>query len=214
MNRLINKFKVTAQLLAVPLLVLGCGDKIADSAISDPENTPTLILNNHVMVHSGNGVKRFKMSSDVMKRYELAKEPRTVYPKGVFVQTFVDSTVSIIQSDIKADSVIYFENEKLWEAHGNVVANNYEGSRRLETELLYYNEESGRIYTDKMALVIDGDDRFRGKGFDADQGFNQWSFYNAVGRMIMPEDTTTQTTAPVMVIDTVASVGVTNAIKE
>ena len=198
-----------AQLLAVPLLILGCDSPTPKPTISDPENMPTMISTNHTMLHSGNGVKRFKMYTDIMKRYELAEKPRTVYPKGVFVQTFVDSVVTIVQSDIVADSVIYFETEQLWEAHGNVVANNYEGSKRLETELLYYNEKSGKIYTDKMALVIDGDDRFRGKGFEADQGFNHWSFYNAVGRMRMPNDTTTHsaqdTTQSSFVVDTLNS---------
>ncbi len=190
MNRLIYKLKVTAQLLAVPLLVLGCAEVKPDAAISDEENTPTQISTNHNMVHSGNGVKRFRMFAECIMRYELAEKPKTVYPKGVLVQTFADSIVSVIQSDVRADSAVYFEKEGLWEAHGNVVANNYEGKKRLETELLYYNEKTGKIYTDKMALVIDGKDRFRGKGFETDAAFEQWSFYKAVGRMSMQMDTT------------------------
>lgn len=174
----------------MPLLILGCAAVKPQPAIADEENTPTQISTNHNMVHSGNGIKRFRMFAELILRYELAKTPRTVYPKGVLVQTFADSMISVIQSDVRADSAIYFEKEGLWEAHGNVVANNYDGKKRLETELLYYNEQTGKIYTDKMALVIDGKDRFRGKGFETDRAFEKWSFFNAVGRMNMQMDTT------------------------
>lgn len=179
----LKDFKIIGTLLFAVSLLLSCGNKEPKPTVVNPETTVTQHSINHTMVYSGNGYKRYRMFAKEIERFELAKEPFTRYPKGIKVETFKDSTANEIDSDIVADWAHYNETKKLWEARGNVVANNYAGKRRLETEQLFWDEESGKIYTDKDARVFDGKDRFDGKGFETDQDFDSWRFNRSYGRM-------------------------------
>lgn len=181
-----------ALLFAVSLL-LGCGSGEPKPTVDDPETTVTQFSVNHTMVYSGNGYKRYRMFAPEIKRYELAKEPFTLYPKGIKVETFKDSTSNTIESDIVADWAHYNETKKLWEARGNVVANNYSGDRKLLTQQLFWDEKSGKIFTEKHARIIDKKDVFDGVGFETDQSFEKWKFNRTYMRMNIEERDSTKT---------------------
>lgn len=179
-------------LLCAASLLFSCGDDQVKPTIDDPETTITQHSINHTMVYSGNGYKRYRMFAKEIQRYELATEPFTLYPSGIKVETFKDSTANVVDSDLIADWAHYNEAKQLWEARGNVVANNYSGSRRLETQQLFWDEKTGKIYTDKDATIFDGKDRFDGKGFETDQSFDSWRFNRSYGRMIIEQNDSTK----------------------
>lgn len=185
-------FTTPLLVLCIMVCLVGC-DKEVKSSVTDPETTPTLISYNHTMVYSGNGKKRYRMTAPEIRHYELAIEPFIMYPKGLLVETFNDSLPNKVDSDLVADSVIYKETQKLWEAIGNVVGNNYAGDKKFKTEQLFWDENKGRIYSNKFTTVKDGESIYKGTNFETDQNFDRWTFNNARGQIAMEkEDSTSQ----------------------
>ena len=193
-RNIIRKHKMTTHLVLFCLTLVAltaCGPQQIKPSVTNPETTATQKSYNHTMVYSGNGYKRYRMSAPEILRYELAAEPTTVYPQGVKVETFEDSTLNGVSSDLRADYAIYNEKKKLWTAKGNVVANNYKGRKHMETELLYWDEATGKIYNDCRTVVWDNESTYAGIGFETDQGFDTWSFNRAGGRMSVEQQDST-----------------------
>lgn len=116
---------------------------------------------------------------------------------------------SVIASVLTADYAHFNEVSEIWEARGHVVAHSYaragnpadtlagkDGSgsseKWLYTEVLFWDQKKKIIYTHERAKVIDGKSSHYGKGFQADENFDQWSFNNTQGQIEMetPDDST------------------------
>ncbi len=166
----------------ISLLLSSCAEVTPEPRVKDPETEPTQISIDLTSVESKDGRRSYRMQTPLMKRYELSENPSSEFEKGIFVETFNDSTF-VVESDIKADYAHYDENSELWEARGNVVAHNYVGDRTLYTEKLWWNEKEDKIYSDTLVRVVEGRDQHIGVGFESDGGFNQWIFNNPRGKM-------------------------------
>ncbi len=169
-------------ILLSALLFVSCSEVIPESRVKDPETEATQISEDLISIESKDGRRSYRMSAKLMKRYELAENPSSEFEKGIFVETFNDSTY-VVESDIVADYAHYDENAELWTAKGNVIAHNYAGGRTLYTEKLWWNEKEDKIYSDTLVKVVEGSDLHVGVGFESDGGFNRWLFKNPRGRM-------------------------------
>lgn len=191
-----NHTVVAALLAATTLFLSSCGSNEPEATVKDPETTPTQISHNHRIINSIDGQRQYRMETPLLERYELAKEPFMLFPKGIKVETF-DSLLRV-ESDIVADYARFNETLKLWEARGNVVAHNYageNGGRTLFTERLYWDQTKKKIYSDTTAKVIDGGSVHVGRNFEADESFDTWSFHNTTGMIEVDASTLRDTTA-------------------
>lgn len=169
-------------------ILSSCGDGDAEPRIKDPNKVPTQVSYDLVSTESKNGTLTYRMTTPLMERYELADEPFTEFTKGIKVETYNDST-QIVESALIADYAHYDETKKLWEARGNVVANNYVGDRVLYTEQLFWDEGADKIYSDKLVRVRDGKSKHNGVGFESDGDFNVYTFHRTKGQMEFIADT-------------------------
>ena len=70
---------------------------------------------------------------------------------------------------------IYYTEEGLWHAKGDVEAKNLEEGTILNTEELFWNEQEQRIYNDVYTRVREGDNVMYGKGgIEARQSLENW----------------------------------------
>ncbi len=177
----------------VALLLTGSAIALLFSCNSKPKNEPfnpetlvTMRSDSLIMSESVNGKLNFVMRTPYMERYELAREPYSKYPQGIYVESYKDST-DVIQSTVKADFAIYYEKRDEWMALGNVVATG-ENERTLYTEQLFYNVKMGRVYSNVESTVIQGEDIFIGEGFESDDKFEDWIFKNLISRFVVELD--------------------------
>ncbi len=179
-------------------LTVGCGEKVAEPRIKDPETEPTQISIDLTSIESKDGNRTYIMETRRMERFELAEEPYSLFKEGIKVQTFNDTT-QMIESELVADYAHYNEVAKLWEARGNVVARNFAGQRTLYSEQLWWNETTHRIYSDTVVKVIEKNNTHIGVGFEADEAFTSWIFRRPRGQMEMGvnSDTTAVEETPV-----------------
>ena len=82
---------------------------------------------------------------------------------------FYDDSINIISS-IKAKNVIYFENERVWEAKNDVEARNLENGSQINTEHMFWDESRKEIYSYTHSRIVNADGTFYGEeGFIAKQ---------------------------------------------
>lgn len=179
-----NIQQVPAKLLlgfAGTLFLLACGEKTPKATVEDPETTPTQVSYDHRLINSSDGRRQFRMETPLLERYELAAKPFMEFREGIKIESFTDSLT--IENDLVADYAHFDETDKLWTAKGNVIGNNYLEDRQLLTERLFWNQETKKIYSDTLAVVIDKGNRHVGWNFEADESFSSWSFHNTVGQI-------------------------------
>ncbi len=174
---------------------VGCDTQAPEPYIKDPNIEPSQVSYNLNSTESKDGNRSHRIRTPLMEHYGLATEPFTEFTKGLTVETYDDSTRRV-KGDLRADYAKYNERLKLWEVRGNVVANNYDGNRRLYTEQLWWDERGDRIYSDRQVRVMEGKSTHVGIGFQADGGFNKWSFRSPRGQMeVQQRDTTSNGSA-------------------
>ncbi len=172
--------KRVALCLGSAALLFSCKeDKEAEKL--DPETLVTMHSENLTMIYSVNGRLSYRFETPLLERYELAAEPYMEFTKGVKVETYNDSTRRV-ESELIADYAKYIEPLELWEARGNVVAKNDKG-QVLETEQLFWNQKTDRIYSNVDSKITQGSDVIRGIGFESNSKFDDFVFRRPKGQV-------------------------------
>ncbi len=122
------------------------------------------------ILYSDSGKVKMQLNAEEIKQYGKTERPYIEFPKGIHVILFDDLLQP--KSEILADYAKYFQEEKLWEAHGNVIAFNISTGEKLNTEELFWDESLQRIYSNSFSRIENKDGIFYGqKGFETNQKF-------------------------------------------
>lgn len=151
----------------------------------NPETVVTMRSDDLSMTVSRDGLKSYHFTTPSMEQYDLASDPYTKYPEGIYVETFQDST-EIVESTLRADEAIYYQNRKMWMASGNVVATG--SGNTLYTEQLFWDEKTDRVFSNVRVRVVDQDGEHLGEGFESDVNFETWVMRDYEGTLVL--DTT------------------------
>jgi len=108
-----------------------------------------------------------------------AEERTTEFPDG-FTVFFYDSAQNV-RSRIKADYGINYEKQKLIEARYNVEVENLVKGEKLDTEILFWDQNKEIIYSDKFVKITRGDEIITGDGLRSDQEFENIEIDNPKG---------------------------------
>ena len=195
---------VALSIVGSAILLTACG-----SEQPVEEQTAETIMTEHsvnlTMISTENGAKAYRFQTPLMEGYKLAKDPYMEFREGIDITTYRgENDTTQIESHLTANYAIFYEQRKLWEVKGNVVAINADG-QTLYTQQLFWDQKSKRIYSNVDCKVLMGDDYWFGEGFESDEQMNDWHFRRYRGRMwldadpTLPEDSTainTETTEP------------------
>ncbi|WP_052180621.1 LPS export ABC transporter periplasmic protein LptC [Alistipes sp. ZOR0009] len=170
---LLKKVMVASALAGATFLVSCKSDLETVKAISNFENKPSETMDNFRSVYTQGGKPRMIVSAPYVQRYSLKKEPFSEFNKGIKAESFNEAGALV--ASITANYAIYHENQKLWEARGNVVGKNSKGET-LYTEKLYWNEQTRRVSSDVFVKVVRADgSTSTGEGIDADEKFQDYN---------------------------------------
>ncbi|MCD8071612.1 MAG: LPS export ABC transporter periplasmic protein LptC [Alistipes sp.] len=173
-HRQITKYIRSALLVAGSAFYI-CGCR--STPVDDGETSEGLMTQeafNLVRIESENGKLSNRFETPLMEVYEYAREPYREFRKGIDITTYSSETGEV-ESTLVADYAIEFINQQLWEAKGNVVATNAKG-HILETQQLFWNQRTGRIYSNIDTKITQGSDIIIGVGFESDEQFRDWEF--------------------------------------
>lgn len=162
------------KLLVIPgvFCLMACENDIEKiKSLTNISNLPEISGKNVEVIYTDSGKVKMQLNAPAIEQFGKAERPYVEFPKGIHVIFYDDSLV--IKSEIFADYAKYFTDEKLWEAHGNVIAHNIEKGEQLNTEELFWDEGLNRIYSNSFSRLESRDFIYYGqKGFVTNQKFS------------------------------------------
>lgn len=193
----------------VMLLLLSCGGKKQElgEAITERDSLPVMSTLGVTSFVSDSGLIRYKIVTDEWLVFDRKRPSFWAFEKGVYLEQF-DSLFNV-DASIKADTAYFFDKERLWKLIGNVEIKNLK-DEHFTTELLYWNQATQKVYSDKFVRIEQPDRIIQGYGFESDQQLNNPIIQNVEGIFYVDQeetridnDTTTISETPVVIPDTI-----------
>lgn len=176
----------TALLLAGSAFCVFSCNKGPEPEEDNFEGLMTQKTENLKIIESENGKLSYRFQSPLMETYEYDREPFREFRRGIRVETFSDST-NTVEMTLIGDYAIQYIDRQLWEVKGNVVSTNADG-QKLETQQLFWNQRTGRIYSNVDSKLTQGNDVIIGVGFESDEQFDDWEFRRPRGTLEVDVD--------------------------
>ncbi len=187
--RLLHKsMSITIAFGAIVMLLLfsSCNDKkkALGAAITERDSLPVLNTLGVTSLISDSGVTRYRIKTEEWLVYDRKRPSYWAFEKGVYLEQF-DSLLHV-EASIKADTAYYYDREKLWKLMGDVDIRNRKGER-FNTELLYWNQNDRKVYSDKFIRIQQPDRIITGYGFDSNEQMTVYVIHN-IGAVIDVDD--------------------------
>jgi LPS export ABC transporter protein LptC len=180
-----NLFKILNKSIIVLTIVLlfSCENKIEEiNAIIDTQ--PKSYAKNITIYRTDSAKIIVKIFAKELTNINDEKNPLTEFPKGIDVTTYKNYPKP--ESSIKCNYAKNYDNEKIWIAQNDVVVINSDGVK-LNTEELFWNTETKKIYTDKNVKITTKTEIILGEGMIADEDFKNYEIKKPKGSFYIEE---------------------------
>lgn len=146
-------------------IILSCENKNSSIPKLDIVSLPSLTAKYFETEFNDSGRLQIKMAAPLMQRYESKDNPYTEFTSGISV-VFYNGKITP-EGNVKAKYAKYTSTDNLWELKDSVVVIN-ESNGKLETELLFWDQQKDRIYTDRFVRITNQDQITLATGFESD----------------------------------------------
>lgn len=174
--------KRTARYLRVALsaagsaiLLFSCEADRAAAEDTGTENLMTEYSENLSIVMSENGRKSYHFETPLLEGYGQARDPYREFRKGIKITMFEKDSTAAESAVLTSNYAINYGNRRLWEAKGDVVVTKSDG-KKLFTSQLFWNQATGRIYSNVDSKIVDGDEVYNCEGFETDESMNDLTY--------------------------------------
>ena len=159
----------------------GCENDIEKvTRLTEGSKHPRIIGTNIEVIFSDSAKVKAQIQAPEFRQFQDVEKPYMEFPKGIEVYFYNDSLK--IESKLRADYTIYYNEEKLWHATGDVQAVNLDNGDRLNTEELFWDEEKELIYSNTFTRIQNQDGTWYGKnGFESHRNLNNWKLKGSSG---------------------------------
>jgi LPS export ABC transporter protein LptC len=168
-------------LLAWGFLFISCENDLERiQKITSLDTMPDASGQRYEILYSDSFRVKVRILAPEIDRFARVEDPYIEFPQGMTAYFYDDSLN--IEAYIQAKHVIYKEKERLWEARNNVEGQNLKNKNQLNTEHMFWNEESGMIYSNSQSRIVNEDGTFYGeKGFEAKQDLSWYRLRKSKG---------------------------------
>ena len=175
-------YSTTIAMLAIVVLfmLISCSNdkKNVGSPIEEPDSISYLSTYGVTTLISDSGRISYKIEAEEWHIYEKRNPKYWAFEKGAYLEKYDDSLR--IEATIKSDTAYFFSDMKLWKLIGNVNIRNQK-NERFFTDLLYWDQEKGDIYSDKYIKIEQEDQVTTGIGFRSNQALTNWEILSTEG---------------------------------
>ncbi|MCB0711155.1 MAG: hypothetical protein KDD67_02370 [Ignavibacteriae bacterium] len=167
--------------LLFALFVVACEkrDNGPSNIVEIPEGLPDEDGENMTIILSDSAWKKAIIQAGHARKFNTRQE--TLIDNGIYVQFFdrLGETTAILH----ADSARIDDNTGNMCAFGNVDVYSRKNKTAVDTEVLCYDKEKGKLHSeDHFQLVDTLRGRFvRGKGFESDESLREYTIYQVTG---------------------------------
>ncbi len=172
------KTKNGVALLGVALLAAAC-DRQPEPTGADFRDVPAdMIMTDMVSYVTNAGIRKARLNGDTAHVFE---DSSAIKVKGVKLVFFDEQGVE--SGSLTSRLGNFNTATQAMVARGNVVLVTKVGNRRIETEELFYDPQSHKLWSTVKTLMIEGGSRVTGDGFNADDKFENVDIKNMKGRV-------------------------------
>lgn len=139
----------------------------------------------HGPLKEAENVEMYYAEKDLIKVKMVAKKVNEFesgdreFPEGIYLE-FFDETGKIT-STLRANSAYYFSKEDKWRGRGNVEIVNIQKKEQLNTEELFWKQDTQRIFTEKFVTIKLENEVIYGTGLEAAQDLSDYTIKNPEG---------------------------------
>lgn len=187
-NRIIRFIGTTAAALAVvvPIFVTSCNSAQEESVIIENRDSMAVMSTYGVStIISDSGRISYRIDAEEWLVFDRRQPPYWAFEKGVYLEKY-DYEMNV-EATIKCDTAYYYSEQKLWKLIGNVDIRNPK-NERFYTDLMYWNQEEEKIYSDAYIKIEQEEQTTEGIGFSSNQNMTQWEIKNTKGIYTIKEE--------------------------
>ena len=175
-------------------LLSACGrDKqLMTDAIVNRDSVPVMVTRDVSTYVSDSGVVRYKIITAEWKVFDRLDPSRWSFEQGIYLEKY-DNDLTI-DATILADTAYYYDKQELWELRGNVHIDN-EQDEQFDTQLLFWNQKTKQVYSDKFIRIRQQKRVITGIGFTSNQDFTNYTIKQTQGIFPIKEKQQTDTIA-------------------
>lgn len=164
-------------------MLFSCSDK-PEATQFDYETLMTESSENRTITMMENGKRSYTFVTPLMEGYSMATNPYQEFRRGIKMTTYTQDSTNLVDATITANYAIYYENQRLWEAKGNVIIiknNRKDGDTtvtshtEIYTQQLFWNATTKKIYSNVDTKILQPDGWHFGVGFDADEDLKTYT---------------------------------------
>ena len=166
--------------LALPFILPACSkEKTAMAeAIEERDSLPVLDTKGVSTLISDSGVTRYRIITEEWLVYDRKNPSYWAFEKGAYLERY--DSAHKVEASIKADTAYFYDKQKLWKLMGNVHIENTKGER-FDTELLYWDQNRQKVYSDQFIRIEQPDRTITGRGFESKQEMTVYTIHKPEG---------------------------------
>ncbi len=182
-----NNITIALAMVMFILLSAACSGrkKIVSEAITERDSLPVMETKGVTTLISDSGIIRYRLQAEKWEIFDKKKPPYWAFEEGIYLETF--DTLFQMEANIVADTAYYFEKQKLWKLMGNVIIRNLKGEK-FNTELLFWDQNTEKVYSDRFIRIEQPDRIITGRGFESNQEMTKYSIHKPEGIFYMEDD--------------------------
>lgn len=184
-----RSLSITIAFGAVVMLLLfsACSGRHKDmgAAITERDSLPVMDTKGVMTLISDSGVTRYRINTEEWLVFDRKNPPYWAFEKGIYLEKF--DSIFNVDASIQADTAYYYEKQKLWKLMSNVHIQNLKGEK-FDTDLLYWDQNKHRVYSDQRIRIEQPDQIIYAIGFESDEQLNKYTFFKPEGEFYVDDD--------------------------
>ena len=189
-----RSLSITIACGAVVMLLLfsACSGRHKDlgNAITERDSLPVMDTKGVMTLISDSGVTRYRINTEEWLVFDKKNPSYWAFEKGIYLENF--DSVFNVEASIKSDTAYYYDKQKLWKLISNVHIQNLKGEK-FDTNLLYWDQNKHRVYSDERVRIEQPDQIIYAIGFESDEQLNKYRFFKTEGIFYVDDDSTVPT---------------------
>ena len=184
-----RSLSITIAFGAVVMLLLfsACSGRHKDlgNAITERDSLPVMDTKGVMTLISDSGVTRYRINTEEWLVFDRKNPPYWAFEKGIYLEKF--DSIFNVDASIQADTAYYYEKQKLWKLMSNVHIQNLKGEK-FDTDLLYWDQNKHRVYSDQRIRIEQPDQIIYAIGFESGEQLNKYTFFKPEGEFYVDDD--------------------------
>ena len=179
-SKIFNGTTIVIMTIVVLIFHTSCSEKSKNGTIVTEHRDSLAIMSTYNVstIISDSGRISYKVEADEWKIFDRRNPQYWAFEKGVYLEKY-DKEMNI-EATVKCDTAYYYNEKKLWKLTGNVNIINPK-DEKFYTNLMYWDQDKERLYSDSYIKIEQTDQITEGVGFSANQNLSVWEIKNTKG---------------------------------